>query len=144
MSLSHEHVGPKILGKIKIYVLTRAELLFPLCYEIPCTIVFICTLSLYNFSTIKIWGKHRQIYCTVCNSFISLTIDISKLVSSLTAMSCTKYLFYHEFFVHKTLIFPYCIASYNSGKKWKIKSNLSFLWNMGKELDTRYNSNLLK
>ena len=37
MSLSHEHVGPKILGKIKMYVLTRAELLFPLCYEIPCT-----------------------------------------------------------------------------------------------------------
>ena len=36
MSLSHEHVGPKILGKIKIYVLVRAELLFPLCYEIPC------------------------------------------------------------------------------------------------------------
>ena len=36
MSLSHEHVGPKILGKIKIYVLIRAELLFPLCYEIPC------------------------------------------------------------------------------------------------------------
>ena len=38
MSLSHEYVGPKILGKIKIYVLTRAELLFPLCYEIPCTL----------------------------------------------------------------------------------------------------------
>ena len=38
MSLSHEHVGPKILGKIKMYVLTRAELLFPLCYEIPCMI----------------------------------------------------------------------------------------------------------
>ena len=37
MSLSHEHVGPKILAKIKIYVLIRAELLFPLCYEIPCT-----------------------------------------------------------------------------------------------------------
>ena len=36
MSLSHEHVGPKILRKIKMYVLTRAELLFPLCYEIPC------------------------------------------------------------------------------------------------------------
>ena len=30
------HVGPKILAKIKIYVLTRAELLFHLCYEIPC------------------------------------------------------------------------------------------------------------
>ena len=36
MSLSHEHVRPKILGKIKTYVLTRAELLFNLCYEIPC------------------------------------------------------------------------------------------------------------
>jgi hypothetical protein len=36
MGLSHEHVGPKILAKIKIYLLTRAELLFPLCYEIPC------------------------------------------------------------------------------------------------------------
>ena len=36
MGLSHEHVGPKILSKIKIYILTRAELLFLLCYEIPC------------------------------------------------------------------------------------------------------------
>ena len=36
MSLSHEHVGLKISAKIKIYPLTRAELLFPLCYEIPC------------------------------------------------------------------------------------------------------------
>ena len=38
MGLSHEHVEPKILAKIKIYVLTRAELLFHLCYEIPCSI----------------------------------------------------------------------------------------------------------
>ena len=37
MGLTNENVGPKILAKIKIYVLTRAELLFPLCYEIPCT-----------------------------------------------------------------------------------------------------------
>jgi hypothetical protein len=36
MGLSYEHVGPKILAKIKIYILTRAELLFNLCYEIPC------------------------------------------------------------------------------------------------------------
>jgi hypothetical protein len=36
MGLTNEHVGPKILAKIKIYVLTRAELLFHLCYEIPC------------------------------------------------------------------------------------------------------------
>ena len=36
MGLSYEHVGPKILAKIKICVLTRAELLIHLCYEIPC------------------------------------------------------------------------------------------------------------
>ena len=36
MGLTNEHVGPKILAKIKIYILTRAELLFTLCYEIPC------------------------------------------------------------------------------------------------------------
>ena len=38
MPLSHEHVGSKILAKIKMYTLTRAELLFNLCYEIPCMI----------------------------------------------------------------------------------------------------------
>ena len=37
MPLSHEHVGSKILEKIKMYTLTRAELLFNLCYEIPCS-----------------------------------------------------------------------------------------------------------
>ena len=37
MGLTNKNVGPKILAKIKIYVLTRAELLFKVCYEIPCT-----------------------------------------------------------------------------------------------------------
>ena len=36
MPLSHEHVGSKIPAKIYTYMLTRAELLFNLCYEIPC------------------------------------------------------------------------------------------------------------
>ena len=36
MCLTNEHVGPNILAKIKIYILTRAELLFTLCPEIPC------------------------------------------------------------------------------------------------------------
>ena len=36
MSLSHEHVGSKIPAKINTYMLTRAELLIHLCYEIPC------------------------------------------------------------------------------------------------------------
>ena len=43
---TNEHVGPKILAKIKIYVLTTAELLFPLCYLIPCTIDAYDILSL--------------------------------------------------------------------------------------------------
>ena len=37
MALTNEHVGPMILAKIKIYVFTRAELLFQVCYETPCT-----------------------------------------------------------------------------------------------------------
>ena len=36
MGLSHEHAESKILEKIQIYILTRAELLFTLCIEIPC------------------------------------------------------------------------------------------------------------
>ena len=36
MGLTNENVGPKILAKIKIYALTRAEILFQVCYEIPC------------------------------------------------------------------------------------------------------------
>ena len=47
MSLSHENVGLKILGKIKIYVLTRAELLFKVCYEIPCMTEWTCMLDFF-------------------------------------------------------------------------------------------------
>ena len=35
--LPHEHVGPKILEKIKMYTLSIAELLFNPCYEMPCS-----------------------------------------------------------------------------------------------------------
>ena len=52
MLLSHEHVGSKIPAKIQIYILTRAELLITLCYEIPCTSEifgeFKVSLSLYQ------------------------------------------------------------------------------------------------
>ena len=37
MGVSQEHIEPLILAKIQIYILTRAELLFTLCSEIPCT-----------------------------------------------------------------------------------------------------------
>jgi hypothetical protein len=39
MGLTNKHAGKKILAKIKIYVLTRAELLFKVCYEIPCILI---------------------------------------------------------------------------------------------------------
>ena len=38
MPLFHEHVGSTIVAKIKIYILTRAELLFTVCHEIPCNL----------------------------------------------------------------------------------------------------------
>ena len=47
MGLTNERVVPKILAKIKIYVLTRAELLFTLCYEIPCKWCCMCVMLLY-------------------------------------------------------------------------------------------------
>ena len=39
MSLPHEHVGPTILSKLKIYILIRDNLLYRLCYEIPDPVV---------------------------------------------------------------------------------------------------------
>ena len=56
MSLSHEHVGSKILAEIEIYILTRAELLCPLCYEIPC----IMHASLLNGIFSKIVDKEYE------------------------------------------------------------------------------------
>ena len=44
MSLSHEHVGSKIPATINTFMLTRAELLIHLCYEIPCSWHFQCPL----------------------------------------------------------------------------------------------------
>ena len=49
MGLTSEHVGSKTLAKIKGYVLTRAELLIILCYEILCrTGRLIETLELFH------------------------------------------------------------------------------------------------
>jgi hypothetical protein len=67
MGLSHEHIGPKILAKIKIYVLTRAELLFPLCYEIPCrtTLEVSKLIEIFLFYSDSKWNKvqHECIKC---------------------------------------------------------------------------------
>ena len=55
MPLSHEHVGSKIVAKIKIYTLARAELLFNLCYEIPC-ITLVNLLEKLERAIKKVWG----------------------------------------------------------------------------------------
>ena len=36
---SQEYIGPLIQEKMQLYTLTRAELLYTLCYEIPCTLM---------------------------------------------------------------------------------------------------------
>ena len=36
MALSHEHLESNILEKIEIYIITKTELLFTLCYETAC------------------------------------------------------------------------------------------------------------
>ena len=48
MGLTNENVEPKILAKIKIYVLIRAELLFKVCHEIPCKYPLINYLVAYE------------------------------------------------------------------------------------------------
>ena len=60
MGLTNENVGPKILAKIKIYVLTRAELLFTLCYEIPCSLDVLLMQTLHY--TI---GNHMALFLHV-------------------------------------------------------------------------------
>ena len=60
MALTNEHVGPMILAKIKIYVFTRAELLFQVCYETPCIslqIILIDPSLKYNHGiSIIVWS----------------------------------------------------------------------------------------
>ena len=56
MALSHEHVGSKILAKIKIHILTRAELLFNLSMRYP-------VASILFFDYEKANGKTLLVTC---------------------------------------------------------------------------------
>ena len=63
MPLSHERIGSKILAKIQIYILSRAELLITLYYEIPCNIAKFRktkakTTECQQFSIFKFLGGH--------------------------------------------------------------------------------------
>ena len=67
MSLSNEHVGSYILAKINTSMLTRAELLIHLCYEIPCMPILI-------FGPVANFGQ-QSIVEFACNIFIGETED---------------------------------------------------------------------
>ena len=72
MTLSHEHVGSQQIEEIKIYSLTRAEVLCSLCYEIPCMImIYSSNLSLVYFSCVfgPDWNHGWKTRRRRCNSF---------------------------------------------------------------------------
>ena len=60
MGLSHGHAEYKILEKIQIYILTRAELLFTLCSEITCSTIcilaFLKTTEIFFLKLCLIFG----------------------------------------------------------------------------------------
>ena len=57
--VSQEYIGPLILEKIQMYILTRAELLYTLCYEIPCSKREFAD-ALNNENNEQIQYKHRH------------------------------------------------------------------------------------
>ena len=54
MGLTNEHVGSKKPAKINTYMLTRAELLITLCYEIPCKLYDVLFLVHHWVSSMSI------------------------------------------------------------------------------------------
>jgi capsule polysaccharide modification protein KpsS len=67
MALSHEHVGSKITAKIKIYILTRAESLFNLCYEIPCIRVRPRFFDQVGHETMYASSGNKHFFTKSCN-----------------------------------------------------------------------------
>ena len=95
MGLSHEHVGPNILAKIKIYVLTRAELLFPLCYEVPCNRERL--LRSRQFQSECIWSPTYQFKGQISLKLDS--IDKNDMSLRMTRMKSTVFLQHQKWIV---------------------------------------------
>ena len=86
MSLNNEHVGSKIVAKIKIYNLTRAELICSLCYEIPCSIIFtvINGNSVLEFRTYLVYHMHEGNLLNVPSKYLQCaTITTGQLKMTL-------------------------------------------------------------
>ena len=65
MALSHEHIGPKVSAKIKIYILSRAKLL---CSLYPCFLHYGKFLGGQFLSFINILSLYYQNIWEVCAS----------------------------------------------------------------------------
>ena len=72
MALSHEHIGPKISSKIKIYILSRAKLLCSVCHEIPC----MCIALVETAYAWLIWNYFAYQIINICYSCIVMMSDI--------------------------------------------------------------------
>ena len=88
MGLSHEHAESKILEKIQIYILTRAELLFTLCYEIPCI--------WYWLAVIWIWAWHN--FLLPFNSFGNTKLNSIAEVGWFLSEFCSNLIFFEQKF----------------------------------------------
>ena len=117
MSLSHEHVGLKILAKIKIYILSRAKLLITVWDEIPCSSNMLYVILLKGVATKNFAEKTRQITeVKILNLLVPHLVQFFKRKvfltrSVFTSFSCDC----QAFFVNKT--------GFISSIKWKIQLN---------------------
>ena len=58
--VSQEYIGPPIPEKIQMYILTRADLLYKLCYEIPCTVIHKINTNLHYYSRDQELGSQSK------------------------------------------------------------------------------------
>ena len=67
MFLNNKPIGPLILEESQTYILTRVNLLYPLCYEIPCTSSIAMErrserLLMWRLPICLTWSPFRQLY----------------------------------------------------------------------------------
>ena len=108
MGLTNEHVGPKTLAKIKIYVLTRTELLITLCYEIPC--IFVAFLQIWTLQKNEVIVKSRAVDQSTIQFWNFLVIKciliaISDWLNLLKEITNEGYCYYFFFINFTSLLF---------------------------------------
>ena len=121
MSLTNEHVGSMILAKIKIYVFTRAELLFQVCYETPCSFAS----SSFFLCLRKIMSKTIQSKCRAV-----MFLRQNKIFQSLWLFFPPSFLFLHlvhPVFYHRDILGVSTVCMLEQ----QALSNCCLLLNMG-------------